>query len=66
MCWAASIWASVPKIVYACGRDRVSKQHYEGNYNIEPINESARHPIELVHLQELEEEALRVIEEWEK
>jgi len=65
MCWAASIWASVPKIVYACGRDRVSKQHYEGNHNLEPINESARHPIELVYLRELEEEALQVIKDWE-
>lgn len=65
MCFAASAWASIPKIVYACSRGRVSKQHYEGNHNLVPINESARHPIILVHLQELEEEALRVIEEWE-
>ncbi|OGG40636.1 hypothetical protein A2116_00935 [Candidatus Jorgensenbacteria bacterium GWA1_49_17] len=66
MCFAASSWASIPKIVYACGRGRVSKQHYEGSHNLTSINETVRHPIELIHLQELEEEALRVIEEWEK
>ncbi|KKU91070.1 MAG: Guanine deaminase [Candidatus Jorgensenbacteria bacterium GW2011_GWA1_48_11] len=66
MCFAASTWATIPKIVYACGRNRVSKLHYEGNHDLMPINKAARQPIELIHLQELEEEALRVIEGWEK
>lgn len=66
MCFAASTWTSIPKIVYACSRNKVSKQHYEGNHNLAPINEAARRPIELVHLQELENEALQVIENWEK
>lgn len=66
MCFAASTWASVPKIIYACGRNRVSKQHFEGDHNLASINEATRHPIKLVHLSKLEEQALQVIENWEK
>lgn len=66
MCFVASTWASIPKIVYACERNRVSKQHYEGNHNLAPINEVARRPIKLIHFRELEDEALQVIENWEK
>ncbi|MEK9151637.1 MAG: nucleoside deaminase [Patescibacteria group bacterium] len=66
MCFSASTWSSVPKVVYACQRDRVSKQHYEGAHALSQINETARHPIELVHLSELEEQALQIIENWEK
>lgn len=66
MCWAASIWASIPRVVYACSRERVSEQHYEGMHNLFSINKQARRPIELVHLTELEEDALKVIMDWEK
>lgn len=66
MCFAASTWASIPKVVYACSRKRVSRQHYEGNHDLTAINESARRPIEFVHLPELEEQALKVIDDWEK
>lgn len=66
MCFAASTWASIPKVVYACSRKQVSKQHYEGEHDITAINKSVRRPIELVHLSGLEDEALKVIEDWEK
>jgi|SRR3989344_2270723 len=66
MCYAASIWASIPRVAYACGRDKVSTMHYEGNHNLGEINDASRRPIELIHLTELEEESLAVIEGWEK
>ncbi len=66
MCFSASIWASVPKIVYACSRERVSQQHYEGKHDLNSINRLTRHPIELIHFLELENQALQVIEGWEK
>ncbi|OHA07854.1 MAG: hypothetical protein A2934_00135 [Candidatus Sungbacteria bacterium RIFCSPLOWO2_01_FULL_47_10] len=66
MCFAASTWASIPKIVFACGRGRVSKQHYEGNHDLVSINKKVRRPIEIIHLRELEDEALQIIENWEK
>jgi len=65
MCFAASIWASIPKIVYACARNRVSKQHYEGDYNLALINKKSRHQIEFAHFSKLEKQALKVIEDWE-
>jgi hypothetical protein len=53
-------------IVYACGRSRVAKQHFEGAYDLGGINEAMRHPIEIIHLAEFEEEASAVISDWGK
>lgn len=66
MCFSASYWAGVSRIVYACSKDKVSKQHYEGLHNLEELNQKNNRPIELVHLSELEGEALAIIENWEK
>jgi guanine deaminase len=65
MCYAASFWASIPQVVYACPRAKVSKMHYEGDHDLEHINESSRHPIKLIHMQEMEDEALKIINDWE-
>ena|SRR3989344_4770040 len=66
MCLTACFWASIPNVVYACGKDKVSKQHYEGEHSLRDINAQFRRPIELVHITELEGQALQVITEWEK
>lgn len=65
MCLTACSWASIPKIVYACSRDKVSRQHFEGAHNIQQINARLRKPINLIYGVELENEALEVIEDWE-
>ncbi|MDP3986506.1 MAG: nucleoside deaminase [Candidatus Veblenbacteria bacterium] len=65
MCFAAAFWAHIPRIVYACRKGRVSKQHSEGTHDIVAVNEAARRHIELVHLSELEREAAKVIDDWE-
>lgn len=66
MCFAAASWAGIPRIVYACRRTQVVKQHYEGNHDLATVNKTMRHPIELVHVAELENEALQVIKNWEQ
>ena len=66
MCLAASYWAYIPRIVFACRREKVSSQHYEGKHDIKSINAAFLRPIELVHIPELEKEALRVIQNWEE
>ena len=66
MCFTSSFWAYIPKIVFACGRDMVSSEYYEGNHNIFDLNKDGRREIELVHFKELENKALEVITEWEK
>lgn len=65
MCYASSFWAHIPRVVFACGRDRVTSQYYEGNHNIFSLNENSHRTIELVHEKELEEAALEVIQKWE-
>lgn len=65
MCFSASNWAYIPKIVYACSRKNVSKQHFEGEHNLIEINKKCRRPINIINIQELEETALKVIRAWE-
>lgn len=66
MCYAASFWAHIPKVVFACGRGKVSAEYYEGNHNISALNEKGKRKINLVHDVGLEGEALKVIQEWER
>ena len=65
MCYAACVWASIPRVVYACGKDKLSSMHFEGAHNLDAINKHTRKPIELVHITDLEGEALKVITDWE-
>jgi len=66
MCFSACYWAKIKKIVYACGKDKLSKQHYEGLHNIEEINSKNNRKIEIIHTEDLEDEALSVIQDWEQ
>jgi guanine deaminase len=66
MCLGAAMWSAIPKIVYACSKEKVSVEYYGGHYQISAINSELTHPMELVHLVELEEESLQVVHEWEK
>lgn len=65
MCFSASYWAKIKKIIYAVGKDKLSKQHYEGLYSLEEINLKNNRQIEIVHIKELEDEALSIIKKWE-
>jgi len=65
MCFSASYWAKIKKIVYAVGKDKLSKQHYEGLHSLEEINLKNNRQIEIVHVKELESEGLSIIKEWE-
>lgn len=65
MCYASSFWAHIPRVVFACGRDEVSSQYYEGIHDIFSLNERSHRHIELIHEKGLEEEALEVIQRWE-
>lgn len=65
MCWSASFWAYIPTVVYAVGRARLSPMHFEGTHDLQQINQASVRPLEIVHLPELEESALKVITDWE-
>ncbi len=66
MCLGASMWSSISRIVYALSKSKVSTEYYGGSYNQVDINSKFNHPIEIVHLSELEEDSLKVVREWEK
>lgn len=65
MCYSASFWAHIPRVVFACGRDKVSSKYYEGDHNIFSLNEKSHRHIELMHEKTLETVALRIIQKWE-
>ncbi len=65
MCFSASYWAYVTKIVYACSKSKVSMHHYEGLHNLQELNAKNNHQMEIMHIKELEESALKVINDWE-
>lgn len=67
MCFSASFWAYIPRIVYSCARHQIDKDYYMGEHNISSMNEkNYRRKIELVHHKESSVDALKVIVEWEK
>ena len=65
MCFGASMWASVSKIIFACSKKKVSEEYYGGHYKSQEINTNLSHPLELIHVVDLEEESLSVVREWE-
>lgn len=66
MCLGAAMWSALPKIVYACSRDKVSDEYYGGHYDSYFVNSKLTKPIEIIHLSELEDSSLGVVLEWEK
>ncbi len=38
MCLSASMWASIPKIVFACSKEMVDSAFYGGKYETEMLN----------------------------
>ena len=67
MCFSASFWGYIPRIVYSCARYQVNKNYYMGEHDISAMNEkNYRRKIELYHHKESSEDALKIIKEWEK
>ena len=67
MCFSASFWAYIPRIVYSCARSQVDKNYYMGEHDISALNEkNYRRKIELVHHEESANDALKVVTEWER
>jgi guanine deaminase len=67
MCFSACFWAHIPKIGFACSRSQIDQKWYMGNHDIQNINEkNYRRKIELIHLEECSQEALKIIHDWEK
>ena len=65
MCFAASAWAAIGKIVYACPQKAVSATYYAGHYDMASINSTLLLPIEIIHFVKMEGQSMDVISVWE-
>lgn len=68
MCFSVANWAGISKIISGCKKtpDMVKRGYYEGNTDIEKLNEENNRKIKLVYLPEFEAQSLELIREWEK
>ena len=67
MCFSACFWSYVSRVVYACSRLQVDKDYYMGEHDIAELNsKNYRRKIELVHLDECSQDALKIVHDWEK
>lgn len=65
MCFAASFWAYIARIVYAIPKAKQKAIHFEGPHDLAAINALNRRQLELVHIPELEQPALDIVTQWE-
>jgi len=66
MCLSAAMWASIPKVVFACSKEGVPDDFYGGKYDTKEINDRFIKPLEIVHEQAHQSAALEIIRKWEK
>ena len=65
MCTGVTYWSGIRRIVYAIPKSKVSGLYYETPEDTKKLISTFNEPLELVHLSNLEEEALEVVREWE-
>ncbi|MBP9847580.1 MAG: hypothetical protein KBD43_16100, partial [Saprospiraceae bacterium] len=65
MCFGATMWSSIGRVVFACSKEKVSDEYYGGHYIIADVNQQLNRSIKIEHLKEFEEESLKVVGEWE-
>lgn len=66
MCTGVVYWSGIRRIVFAVPKSKVSGDYYETSQDLSHLLKEFNEPIEVVHISELEEEALAVVREWEK
>lgn len=66
MCFSASYWAKITKVVFAASKRQLDPMHFEGQHSIQKINKKNHKQIEVVHMYGSEASALQVIKEWEQ
>ncbi len=66
MCHSASMWSGISKVVFACGKDKVSKDYYGGEYHTDVLNKAFNKPLEIVQEKGFQEKSLELVHSWEK
>jgi len=67
MCFSVANWSGVSKIVFGCKKNQhmIDKGYYEGTNNIEDINDLNNRQIKIEYINDLEDETLKLILDWE-
>lgn len=65
MCTGVTYWGGIRRVVFAILKSKVSGDYYETHEDLRNLPKQFNEPIELVHIQELEDEALAVVRKWE-
>lgn len=65
MCLAASAWAGVTKIVYACGKESVNSMYYVNNVSAREASKLLTSPPELLFISNFQSEVLTLIRKYE-
>lgn len=66
MCLSAAMWSGIRTIVYACPKDKVSNEYYGGTYMTKTLNNEFNSPLTIIHIIELENDSLRVVNDWKE
>jgi len=66
MCFGVAFWAGIDKIVYAVPKSKVSSFYFETGEDTSFLLDKLNRKIEMMHVPELEEEALAIIRKWEE
>ncbi len=65
MCTGVAYWGGIRRVVFAVPKSKVSGDYYETSEDLSGLVKDFNEPIEYSQVQELEEEALQIIREWE-
>ena len=66
MCIARAYWAGIRRIVFACSKESVSPNYYESNIDNKIIVKDFHEKIDLIHIKELQDEVLKIVQDWER
>lgn len=61
MCTGVAYWAGIRRIVFAIPKSKVSGDYYETHQDTHNVVASFNEPIEIVHFEKLESEALSIL-----
>lgn len=64
MCICRAYWAGIRRIVYAIKKESLPKEYFESNHSNNELLERFNEKIEFVHVEELENEALVLVNQW--
>ncbi len=66
MCISTAFWAGIERICFAIKKDQLNPNYFETTESNEGWIKRFSKKIELIHIKELEKEALAVVKAWEK